>query len=252
MLALLAPLLGSALGATGTAAAGAAGAGLGSSLLSGMASSALMSGIGSLMGGGAGGGGGAGIASSPTGMAVGTAPQMREPINLSPTSPMGYAAGGVMDMQPSGNEDIMSAVAASGLPTDQRTLGLIAMLLDKGATIEQAINLLLRKESGVSNIPPPPPGESPQMAEAMDRGGMIRGPGTGVQDLVEGTIDNRQKVLLSDGEFVVPARVVSALGDGSTEAGAKVLHAMMDRVKKDATENLKTNGEIDTREVLPA
>ena len=44
----------------------------------------------------------------------------------------------------------------------------------------------------------------------MDRGGMIRGPGSGVQDLVHGSIDNRQKVLLSDGEFVVPARVFHA------------------------------------------
>lgn len=254
MFALLAPLLGSALGVGGTAAAGAGAAGLGSSLLSGMASSALMGGIGSLLGGGgAGAGGGAGIPSSMTGMPTGVAPQMREPLNLSPTSPMGYAAGGIMDApQASGREDIMSAVAAAGLPTDQRTIGLIAMIVSKGATVEQAIDLLLRKESGVANVPPPPPGEPPQMAEAMDRGGMIRGPGTGVQDLIEGTIDNRQKVLLSDGEFVIPARVVSALGDGSTEAGAKVLHGMMERVKKDAAENLKTNGEIDTREVLPA
>ena len=254
MFQLLAPILGSALGIGGTAAAGAGAAGLGSSLLSGMASSALMGGIGSLLGGGGGGGGGgAGIPSSMTGMAVGQAPQMRPAMNLSPTTMPGYADGGVMDVpQESGGDNIAAAVAAAGLPTDQRTLGLVAMLVDKGASVEQAITLLLQKESGVSNIPAPPPGEAPEMASAMDRGGMIRGPGTGVQDLIEGTIDNRQKVLLSDGEFVVPARVVSALGDGSSEAGAKVLHGMMDRVKSDAAKNLKTNGEIDTRKVLPA
>jgi len=254
MFQLLAPLIAPLLGAGGTAAAGAGAAGLGSSLLSGMASSALMGGIGSLLGGGGGGGGGgAGIPSSMTGMAVGTAPKMREAASLSPTSSMGYAAGGIMDApQASGSDDIMSAVAAAGLPTDQRTLGLVAMIVSKGATVEQAIDLLLRKESGVANVPPPPPGEAPEMASAMDRGGMIRGPGTGVQDLIEGSIDNRQKVLLSDGEFVVPARVVSALGDGSSEAGAKALHGMMERVKADAAKNLKTNGEIDTRKVLPA
>ncbi len=106
---------------------------------------------------------------------------------------------------------------------------------------------------GVMSLPPQaPPGETPAMAAAMDRGGMIRGPGGGVEDLVQGSIDNRQKVLLSDGEFVIPARVVSALGDGSSEAGAKALHEMINRVKKEAAEKLKTNGEIDKHRVMPA
>jgi hypothetical protein len=86
----------------------------------------------------------------------------------------------------------------------------------------------------------------------MDRGGMIRGPGSGVDDDIAGTIDHRQKVLLSDGEFVVPARVVSALGDGSSEAGAKVLHGMIDRVKSEAHEKLRTNGKSNLKKVLPA
>ena len=90
------------------------------------------------------------------------------------------------------------------------------------------------------------------MAYAMDRGGMIRGPGSGVDDAIGGYIDNRQKVLLSDGEFVVPARVVSALGDGSSEAGAKVLHGMLDRVKGEATKRIKDNEKIDLNKVLPA
>ena len=105
---------------------------------------------------------------------------------------------------------------------------------------------------GIMDLPPIPPGETPEMSYAMDRGGMIRGAGSGVQDLVQGSIDNRQKVLLSDGEFVVPARVVSALGDGSSEAGAKVLHGMLDRVKEEAAKKLKDNGEINLNKVLPA
>lgn len=105
---------------------------------------------------------------------------------------------------------------------------------------------------GIASIPPIPPGETPQMGYAMDKGGMIRGPGGGVDDLIGGSIDNRQKVLLSDGEFVVPARVVSALGDGSSEAGAKVLHGMIDRVKSEADKRLKDNGEINLKKVLPA
>jgi hypothetical protein len=107
-------------------------------------------------------------------------------------------------------------------------------------------------DGGIMDIPPIPPGETPQMAAAMDRGGMIRGPGSGVDDFVHGSIDNRQKVLLSDGEFVVPARVVSALGDGSSEAGAEVLHGMLDRVKQEAAKKLKDNGKINLKKVLPA
>lgn len=250
MLQFLAPLVAPMLGIGG----GAAAAGAGSSLLGGMASSMLMGGVKSLLGGAGGGSaGGSSIPTSMTGMPIGQAPQFRPAMNLSPTAPMGYAAGGIMDVpQAAGSDNIAAAVAAAGLQPDQRTLGLVALLVEKGATVEQAIDLLLRKESGVSNVPPPPPGETPEMAGAMDKGGMIRGPGTGVQDLIEGTIDNRQKVLLSDGEFVVPARVVSALGDGSSEAGAKALHDMMKRVKSEAAKNLKTNGEIDTRKVLPA
>ena len=105
---------------------------------------------------------------------------------------------------------------------------------------------------GIASLPPVPPGETPQMGQAMDKGGMIRGPGGGVDDLISGSIDNRQKVLLSDGEFVVPARVVSALGDGSSEAGAKVLHGMLERVKGEAAQRLKDNEEINLKKVLPA
>jgi hypothetical protein len=107
-------------------------------------------------------------------------------------------------------------------------------------------------DGGVMSIPSAPPGETPQMAYAMDKGGMIRGPGGGVDDLIGGSIDNRNKVLLSDGEFVIPARVVSALGDGSSEAGAKVLDGMIRRVKSEADDRLKDNGNINLNKVMPA
>jgi hypothetical protein len=65
-----------------------------------------------------------------------------------------------------------------------------------------------------------------------DGGRLLRGPGDGVSDSIPATIGNRQPARLADGEFVVPARIVSELGNGSTEAGAKQLYAMMDRVQK--------------------
>jgi hypothetical protein len=66
-----------------------------------------------------------------------------------------------------------------------------------------------------------------------DGGRLLKGPGDGVSDSIPATIGNKQQpARLADGEFVVPARIVSELGNGSTEAGAKKLYAMMDRVQR--------------------
>jgi len=66
-----------------------------------------------------------------------------------------------------------------------------------------------------------------------DGGRLLKGPGDGVSDSIPATIGKKQQpARLADGEFVVPARIVSELGNGSTEAGAKKLYAMMDRVQK--------------------
>ena len=65
-----------------------------------------------------------------------------------------------------------------------------------------------------------------------DGGRLLRGPGDGVSDSIPASIGNRQPARLADGEFVIPARIVSELGNGSTEAGARQLYAMMDRVQK--------------------
>ena len=65
-----------------------------------------------------------------------------------------------------------------------------------------------------------------------DGGRLLRGPGDGISDSIPATIGNRQPARLADGEFVVPARIVSEIGNGSTEAGARKLYAMMDRVQK--------------------
>jgi hypothetical protein len=65
-----------------------------------------------------------------------------------------------------------------------------------------------------------------------DGGRLLKGPGDGVSDSIPAVIGNRQPARLADGEFVIPARIVSELGNGSTEAGARKLYAMMDRVQK--------------------
>jgi hypothetical protein len=65
-----------------------------------------------------------------------------------------------------------------------------------------------------------------------DGGRLLKGPGDGVSDSIPAVIGNRQPARLADGEFVIPARIVSEIGNGSTEAGARKLYAMMDRVQK--------------------
>jgi hypothetical protein len=66
-----------------------------------------------------------------------------------------------------------------------------------------------------------------------DGGRLLRGPGDGVSDSIPATIGQKQQpARLADGEFVIPARIVSELGNGSTDAGAKKLYAMMDRVQR--------------------
>jgi len=65
-----------------------------------------------------------------------------------------------------------------------------------------------------------------------DGGRLLKGPGDGVSDSIPASIGDKQPARLADGEFVVPARIVSELGNGSTEAGARKLYQMMDRVQK--------------------
>lgn len=64
-----------------------------------------------------------------------------------------------------------------------------------------------------------------------DGGQLLKGPGDGVSDSIPASIADKQPARLADGEFVVPARIVSELGNGSTDAGARKLYAMMDRVQ---------------------
>jgi hypothetical protein len=81
-----------------------------------------------------------------------------------------------------------------------------------------------------------------------DGGRLLRGPGDGVSDSIPATIGGKQPARLADGEFVIPARIVSEIGNGSTEAGAKKLYAMMDRVqgaRKKSIKNVAANTKAD-------
>jgi hypothetical protein len=81
---------------------------------------------------------------------------------------------------------------------------------------------------------------------------LLKGPGDGMSDNIPATIGGRQPARLADGEFVVPADVVSHLGNGSTDAGAKHLYAMMDKVRKARTGSKKQGKQIKPAKYMPA
>jgi len=85
-----------------------------------------------------------------------------------------------------------------------------------------------------------------------DGGRMLKGPGDGMSDSIPASIGNKQPARLADGEFVVPADVVSHLGNGSTDAGAKKLYGMMDKVRQARTGKKKQAPAVNPNKMMPA
>ena len=82
--------------------------------------------------------------------------------------------------------------------------------------------------------------------------GEIVGQGGGMDDLVQGMIGTQQPVAVSPGEYIVPADVVSGLGDGSTDAGVQELDGMLDRVRMERTATTQQPAPLRKGGVLPA
>jgi hypothetical protein len=80
----------------------------------------------------------------------------------------------------------------------------------------------------------------------------LSGGGDGMSDSIKATIEGNQEARLADGEFVIPADVVSHLGNGSSKAGAKQLYSMMDRVRQARVGNKKQGREIKPKKFMPA
>ena len=85
-----------------------------------------------------------------------------------------------------------------------------------------------------------------------DGGRMLKGPGDGMSDSIPARIGRKQEARLADGEFVVPADVVSHLGNGSTDAGAKQLYSMMDKVRTARTGRKSQGRQIKPHRYMPA
>jgi hypothetical protein len=90
------------------------------------------------------------------------------------------------------------------------------------------------------------------LGDYSDGGRLLRGPGDGVSDSIPATIGGKQPARLATGEFVIPARIVSELGNGSTDAGAKRLYAMMDRIKAKRSKTKNIAADTKAYKYLPA
>jgi hypothetical protein len=84
------------------------------------------------------------------------------------------------------------------------------------------------------------------------KGGYLDGPGDGMSDSIPATIEGKQPARLADGEFVIPADVVSHLGNGSTKAGSKRLYSMLDKVRHARTGNKKQGKQINPNKFMLA
>lgn len=163
--------------------------------------------------------------------------------------------------------------SAGATPSTNTTMGPGPMSDTDRTRQENISNLVSQVANGGA---PPGPSESEQAANRADvgqsglaKGGgimgynlgsyaaggnprLLRGPGDGMSDNIPATINHHQPARLADGEYVITADVVSHLGNGSTEAGAKQLDAMMKRVRKGRTGTPKQGKQIDPRKYLPA
>jgi hypothetical protein len=158
------------------------------------------------------------------------------PIDEQMSGPM----GGISDILPGANEkDLISQAisAIKGEVEDPRPV--LAAFVSKYG--EDALRNLVDKVEG---------GDVATTAEASQ--GQLRGPGDGMSDMIPASVDGQQDVLLSDGEYVVPADVVSGLGNGSSDAGAKHLDEMMARVRQQRTGSKEQAKQIEPKQAMPA
>jgi hypothetical protein len=157
--------------------------------------------------------------------------------------PRNFAEGGLASMERDANELndkelISKAVDAiqNELPNPEEVLGVFIARFG-----EEALRDLVRRvQDGTFD-------ENVERSE-----GMVEGAGDGMDDMVPAKLEGEQDVLLSDGEFIVPADVVSGIGNGSSEAGSQRLYDMMDRVRELRTGMTEQPDDIPLEQMMPA
>jgi hypothetical protein len=182
----------------------------------------------------------------------------------------GYAEGGVASLElqdptvsptsePVANPEtsVVNEIAKTqSNENEMRKLGLNALNSGNIPTNNYAPGSLASLAGAMKTQPvPPEAGFVQNLTSARTgyaKGGYLDGAGDGMSDSIPATIEGKQPARLADGEFVIPADVVSHLGNGSTKAGSKRLYAMLDRVRKARTGHTKQGKKIKPEKYMPA
>ncbi len=157
----------------------------------------------------------------------------------------GYALGGAVDLNPpegGGISDLYNR------PEGQRT----TPLSSNGYGIGRLNNLAGEQSKTQAQTLGYAMGGLTALKQGGPSGGYLNGAGDGMSDSIPATIEGKQPARLADGEFVIPADVVSHLGNGSSKAGSKRLYAMLDKVRRARTGNKKQGKQIKAEKYLPA
>lgn len=177
-----------------------------------------------------------------------------------PGTPYRAAGGGIVALAPGGPVEAMSAQNAVGANTGYPQANLTAAYYSNPGTQRPVSQNVLSPSSDVRVDPYTgeqrfATGGEAHLGDYSDGGRLLRGPGDGVSDSIPASIGGNRPARLADGEFVIPARIVSEIGNGSTEAGARKLYAMMDRVQKARSKSVgKGRVAVDSKaeKLLPA
>ena len=137
---------------------------------------------------------------------------------------------------------LTKAMQQSKIPATKENMDTAIHLAKGGAPMHHIMGFLGQRmaQGGVSSL-----------GGFSDGGQMLKGPGDGMSDSIPASIGGQQEARLADSEFVIPADVVSHLGNGSSDAGAKVLYNMMDRIRKARTGHTKQGKQINAEKFMP-
>jgi hypothetical protein len=152
----------------------------------------------------------------------------------------------------------MQSYGNSGRPQGLQNLQSALSMAGESPNINPGIRIFSRMMSGTLRGDPgmlgmfQGKGAPSSLVSGLAKGGYLNGDGDGMSDSIPATIEGKQPARLADGEFVIPADVVSHLGNGSSKAGSKRLYAMLDKVRHARTGNKKQGKEIKPEKYMPA
>lgn len=173
--------------------------------------------------------------------------------------PAYYAEGGIASLNP--NPNMMSSGPAQvdfmgqdAYPTSQQKMNFYSTPSQMPTSAQQAAASYEPATNPLTGSPMAnfASGGISDLGGYSDGGRMTEGPGDGMSDSIPASIAGKRPARLAQGEFVVPADVVSHLGNGSTDAGAKQLYSMMDRVRKARTGRKAQGKQIKPAKMMPA